>query len=33
LESLEYITGIEVVCHQEEKPAGFPSVTFTKVQS
>ena len=33
LESLEYITGIEVVCHQEEKPAGYPSVTFTKVQS
>ncbi len=33
LESLEYITGIEVVCHQEEKPAGFPSVTFTKAQS
>jgi hypothetical protein len=33
LESLEYITGIEVVCHQEEKPAGFPSITFTKVQS
>jgi len=33
LESLEYITGIEVVCHQEEKPAGFPSVTFTKVQN
>ena len=33
LESLEYITGIEVVCHQEEKPAGYPSVTFTKVPS
>jgi len=33
LESLEYITGIEVVCHQEEKPSGFPSVTFTKAQS
>jgi len=33
LESLEYITGIEVVCHQEEKPAGYPSVTFTKVSS
>ena len=33
LESLEYITGIEVVCHQEEKPAGYPSVTFTKAQS
>ena len=32
-ESLEYITGIEVVCHQEEKPAGYPSVTFTKAQS
>ena len=31
LESLEYITGIEVVCHQEEKPSGYPSVTFTKV--
>lgn len=33
LESLEYITGIEVVCHQEEKPTGYPSVTFTKAQS
>ena len=33
LESLEYITGIEVVCHQEEKPSGYPSVTFTKVQN
>ena len=33
LESLEYITGIEVVCHQEEKPSGYPSVTFTKAQS
>ena len=33
LESLEYITGIEVVCHQEEKPSGYPSVTFTKVSS
>lgn len=33
LESLEYITGIEVVCHQEEKPSGYPSVTFTKVES
>ena len=33
LASLEYITGIEVVCHQEEKPAGYPSVTFTKAQS
>ncbi len=33
LESLEYITGIEVVCHQEEKPSGYPSVTFTKVDS
>lgn len=33
LDSLEYITGIEVVCHQEEKPSGYPSVTFTKVES
>lgn len=33
LDSLEYITGIEVVCHQEEKPSGYPSVTFTKVDS
>ena len=33
LDSLEYITGIEVVCHQEEKPSGYPSVTFTKAQS
>jgi hypothetical protein len=31
LESLEYISGIEVVCHQEAKPADYPSVTFTKV--
>ncbi len=33
LASLEYITGIEVVCHQEEKPSGYPSVTFTRVPS
>lgn len=31
LESLEYISDIEVVCHQEQKPEGYPSVTFTKV--
>ena len=31
LESLEYVSSIEVVCHQEAKPEGTPSVTFTKV--
>lgn len=31
LESLEYISDIEVVCHQEQKPEGYPSVTFTEV--
>lgn len=31
LESLEYISGIEVVCHQEAKPEGTQTVTFTKV--
>jgi len=33
LESLEYISNIQVVCHQEEKPAEYPSVTFTKVDA
>ncbi len=33
LESLEYISSIEVVCHQEQKPEGYPSVTFTKVDA
>ena len=31
LESLEYVSDIEVVCHQEAKPEGTQSVTFTKV--
>ena len=31
LESLEYVSGIEVVCHQEAKPENTQSVTFTKV--
>ncbi len=31
LESLEYISGIEVACHQEAKPEGTQTVTFTKV--
>lgn len=31
LESLEYVSSIEVVCHQEAKPEGTQSVTFTKV--
>ena len=31
LESLEYVSGIEVVCHQEAKPDNLQSVTFTKV--
>ena len=31
LESLEYVSSIEVVCHQEAKPQGTQSVTFTKV--
>ena len=33
LESLEYVSSIEVVCHQEAKPEGTQSVTFTKVDS
>ena len=31
LESLEYVSSIEVVCHQDAKPQGTQSVTFTKV--
>ena len=31
LESLEYVSSIEVVCHQEAKPEGTQPVTFTKV--
>ena len=31
LASLEYVSSIEVVCHQEAKPDGTESVTFTKV--
>jgi hypothetical protein len=31
LESMEYIDSIEVVCHQEARPEGLQSVTFTKV--
>ena len=33
LASLEYVSSIEVVCHQEAKPEGTQSVTFTKVSS
>ena len=33
LESLEYVSSIEVVCHQEAKPDGTQSVTFTKVNN
>ncbi len=33
LASLEYVSSIEVVCHQEAKPEGTQSVTFTKVGS
>jgi hypothetical protein len=33
LESLEYISDIEVVCHQEQKPDNTASVTYTKVVS
>jgi hypothetical protein len=31
LESLEYVSSIEVICHQEAKPEGTQPVTFTKV--
>lgn len=31
LETLEYIDSIEVVCHQETRPPGLQSVTFTRV--
>jgi len=30
LASLEYVSSIEVVCHQEAKPEGTQTVTFTK---
>ena len=33
LASLEYVSSIEVVCHQEAKPEGTESVTFTKVSN
>ena len=33
LASLEYVSSIEVVCHQEAKPEGTQSVTFTKVNN
>jgi hypothetical protein len=33
LASLEYVSSIEVVCHQEAKPEGTQTVTFTKVGS
>ena len=33
LDSLEYISDIEVVCHQEQKPENTASVTYTKVVS
>ena len=33
LESAEYVSSIEVVCHQEAKPENTQSVTFTKVNS
>jgi len=33
LASLEYVSSIEVVCHQEAKPEGTQTVTFTKVSS
>jgi hypothetical protein len=31
LASLEYVSSIEVACHQEAKPEGTQTVTFTKV--
>jgi hypothetical protein len=31
LESLEYVSSIEVICHQEAKPEGTQAVTFSKV--
>jgi hypothetical protein len=31
VDSLEYISNIEVVCHQEAKPAGTPSTSFTRL--
>jgi hypothetical protein len=31
LDTREYIDGIEVVCHQEIRPQGLQSVTYTKV--
>ena len=31
LDTLEYIDGIEIVCHQEMRPDGLQAVTYTKV--
>ena len=31
IETLEYISGIEVVCHQDAKPEGIESSTYVKV--
>ena len=31
IDSLEYISNIEVVCHQEARPAGTPSSSFTRL--
>ena len=31
LESLEYVDSIDVVCHQEVRPDGLQSITYTKV--
>jgi hypothetical protein len=31
LESLEYVDSIDVICHQEVRPEGLQSITYTKV--
>jgi hypothetical protein len=31
LETLEYVDGIDVICHQEPRPDGLQPATFTKV--
>jgi hypothetical protein len=31
IETLEYISDIEVVCHQEAKPDDLENTTYTKV--
>jgi len=31
IETLEYISNIEVICHQDPRPEGVSAATYTKV--